>query len=175
LVLGPRWLDASGIFRVLSVAAFLLPISGFRGVVFLSLGMGRPYFHLGVLNAVFVTVGFVAGLPWGPLGVAGGYVIATGLVQVPAIVYLTRTTPVTASDLLASAWRPALASVLAAALTVFCLRQEWIRGLLPQLLAGGCLFLSSYLLAFILVPGGRIELMRTFALWRHFRPSRPVG
>ena len=170
LVLGPRWLDAAEIFRVLSVAAFLMPVSGFRGVVFLSLGMGRPYFHLGVLNAVFVTVGFAVGLPWGPLGVAGGYVIATWLVQVPAIYHVTRTTPVTVRDLLVPALRPALASVLAAVLSLFSLAAEWFEGIIPQLAVGGCVFLVSFVSIYLVIPGGRGEFARTLALWRHLRP-----
>jgi PST family polysaccharide transporter len=171
LVLGPRWLDAAEIFRVLSVAAFLMPISGFRGVVFLSLGMGRPYFHLGLLNAGFVTVGFAVGLPWGPLGVASGYVIATWLVQLPAIYYVTRTTPVTVSDLLAPALRPALASVLAATLSLLSLRAEWFDGLIPQLAIGSGVFLSGFVCIYLLIPGGRGEFARTLALWRHLRPG----
>jgi polysaccharide transporter, PST family len=176
LVLGARWLEVAEIFRVLSVAAFLMPISGFRGVVFLSLGLGRPYFHLGVLNAVCVTLGFAAGLPWGPIGVACGYVVATWFVQVPAIFYLTRTTPVTAMDLLAPAMRPAFASVLAAALSMVCLGAQWMEGAIPQLLLGCSIFAACYLLIYGMIPGGGGELRSILSLWRHLRPlPKPAG
>jgi PST family polysaccharide transporter len=170
LLLGPGWLDAADIFRVLSVAAFLMPISGFRGVVFLSLGLGRPYFHLGMLNAVFVIKGFSVGLPWGPLGVASGYVIATWLVQLPGIYYVTQTTPVTVRDLLAPALRPALASILAAALSLLSLGAGWFDGIIPQLAIGSGTFLVTFVSVYLMIPGGRAEFSRTLALWRHLRP-----
>jgi polysaccharide transporter, PST family len=170
VVLGPRWLDASKIFRVLSVAAFLMPVSGFRGVVFLSLGRGRPYFHLGVLNAVFVTVGFVVGLPWGPLGVASGYVVATWLVQVPSIYFVTRTTPVTVRDLIAPAVRPAFASVVAAALSLLSLHAKWFEGVILQLTAGSCVFVLAFVAVYLVIPGGPAELKRALGLLRHLRP-----
>jgi polysaccharide transporter, PST family len=171
LVLGPRWVAASEIFRVLSVAAFLIPIAGFRGVVFLSLGMGRQYFQLGLLNAICTCIGFVVGLSWGPIGVATGYVIATWFVQCPAILYLVRTTPVTVRDLLEPALRPAVASLLAAAVTVFSLEAGWVTGLIGELLLASGVFLIVYLAGYLAIPGGKAELTRSIALWRYLRPT----
>jgi PST family polysaccharide transporter len=171
LVLGPRWVEAAEIFRVLSVAAFIMPIAGFRGVVFLSLGLGRQYFNLGVLNTVCVTVGFMAGLPWGPTGVAVGYVIAVWLVQFPAIAYLVHTTPMTFVDLVKPSVRPAVASLLAAVLTLVCLDAGWAAGMLAQLALAGVVFCVSYLGIYLALPGGKAELEGCIGLWRTLRPT----
>ena len=54
LVLGEKWLDASKIFKILAVIAFIQPVSTTWGLVLLSTGKSRRYLRWGVINSIII-------------------------------------------------------------------------------------------------------------------------
>ncbi len=79
---GNRWLGMVPILQVLLIAA-LGQVFSQQGLVFNSLGRADLTFKVGATNSVFIVASFVAGLPWGALGVAKAYVVVWWLIVFP--------------------------------------------------------------------------------------------
>jgi O-antigen/teichoic acid export membrane protein len=94
VLLGPQWVAAVPVFRILAITALVQPIASTRGLVMLTHGFSRRYFHWGVINAVVVCGAFFAGLPYGINGVAAAYAVANYAVLMPSLWYCFRGTPV---------------------------------------------------------------------------------
>jgi PST family polysaccharide transporter len=118
LVLGGRWLGVVPVFSWLAVAGFVQPTSGFSGSLMLSLGRARAYLARGLFNTAVVGAGFVAGLPWGPTGVAASYAVTAYLVLYPSLRWSYRDSPVSVRDFVRACAFPAAASVAAAAVAI---------------------------------------------------------
>src|SRR4051812_17468592 len=190
-LLGPKFSNASIIFRCLVPAAFIGTFNVATGWVYTSLGRTDRQ----LLMAVFVTPitvgGFFVGASlgrdgWGgaqgvALGVAASFSITTVLLRWPTIVYCFRGTPVNAKDLLAAIARPVAASVAAGVALYFVdrvlldphLRFAWLR-----LLAGGVNYGVFYVVAWVLLPGGRKFIRESGDLLTELlgkKPKRPKG
>jgi PST family polysaccharide transporter len=98
-LLGPHWTPAAEIFRWLGVAGLHQIMTSTVGWLFISQGRGGD---------------FVAGLPWGPVGVAAAYAISDYAIRVPLIWISTgRRGPVTVNDLVAIGFPHLVAAALA--------------------------------------------------------------
>ena len=162
VVIGSQWTDASRIFQVLAVTAFIQPVSSTAGIVLLSLGRSGRLLKFGIFNSSFIVLGFVAGLKWGAVGVAAGYAIASYVILLPGLWYCFRGTPVSLGTSLRAIGRPIVASL------VMGFAIMWVHSYLPQLadIAVVCISfvvaLCAYLLVWISMPGG-IRILRDFA------------
>lgn len=116
-VLGANWSEVVPIFAILAVASIIQPVTGLRGVVLLSLGLGRKFLHWGILNAVLTSLAFLIGIRWGATGVARAYTIAIYLILQPSLHYVFHKTPLRPSDFWIGIWRP-LASSMGALMIV---------------------------------------------------------
>ena len=99
LVLGPGWNGAAPIVSTLSLATMLVPLGAAAYWLFVSQGRAKAQLHYGLLSGVALLASILAGLHWGPLGVARAYAFAS-----PAIVGLplwgsTRSGPVRLADI----------------------------------------------------------------------------
>lgn len=93
-LLGPRWVAVAPIFGILAVGALFAAISGSTMWLLVSQGRSREIRNYSLVSAIGFVLGIICGLPWGPVGVAAGY-IAVGLIQGPAVWSLvTRAGPV---------------------------------------------------------------------------------
>jgi PST family polysaccharide transporter len=80
LIFGRAWLPAVPIVQVLAVAGALQAIyQPSTSPLVLALGESRLNLRYAWLTTGTATIGFIAGLPFGPFGVAVGYTAATGL------------------------------------------------------------------------------------------------
>jgi polysaccharide transporter, PST family len=170
ILLGPHWLSAAPIFRWLGVGGLLQIMTGTFGWLFLSQGRGGDLFKAGLFNSITAVVTFVAGLPWGPLGVAAAYVIGDYAIRLPATIWAAgRHGPVTMRDLVATMIPHAVATAASgAALTL--LAAAW-----PSPSAAGCvaLMLASYAIygaAILTFPTKRFTLGVNMRALVNFRP-----
>ncbi len=164
IFLGPNWRQAAPIFKILCLVSLIQPIASTCGLVLISLGRSQRYLNWGVANAVITAAAFVAGLPWGALGVAIAYTAANYLILVPSLWYCFQGTSITIRDFLAACTRPLIASVFMAAVVVT------VRSSMPALPA----FLSlsvlsftgalSYLGVWCITPAGRAYVYEIVAL-----------
>lgn len=118
ILLGPQWLEAVSVFRILAFAGVLWPVVGTWGLVVLSCGFAKRYFYWAVCNGMIMLVAIAWGLPSGISGVALGIVVATYLTWLPCLYYCFHRTPVTVALFLRAISGPLLASCLAVAAAV---------------------------------------------------------
>jgi len=155
ILLGQAWLGVVPIFSVLAIVAFIQPVLTLWGVVVLSRGMGRRYLSLGIFNTICSVLGFLCGLPWGAIGVATGYAIVIYATAVPTLLWAFRGTPVSLKDFIESTARPALASVVGAACTLFVARYLADTEIAVKMLMSLAVFLTLYTTIVRLLPGGK--------------------
>lgn len=100
LILGPKWEKATIIFAAFTFGALCSPPATAVSWLFASQGRGKDWLVTSSLVSAIILVSFVAGLPFGPAGVAivssaGGLLIA-----LPVLYYFAgRSGPVTTLDL----------------------------------------------------------------------------
>jgi O-antigen/teichoic acid export membrane protein len=99
-VLGPKWTGVIPLFSAFTLVAVSLPMSFVPSWLFVSQGRGRDQLHAYTI-AGSVTVGsYLAGLPWGPLGVVLSLAIVSLVIRLPILFYCAgRSGPVSTWDL----------------------------------------------------------------------------
>ena len=102
VLLGPKWEQASVIFGGFTIAALCLPLANASAWLFTSQGRGRDMFVTQLINSSAIVLSYVAGLPFGPVGVAIAFSISNLLVRIPIYYFNAgRRGPVRTADL----WR----------------------------------------------------------------------
>jgi len=161
LLLGDQWSGAVNIFKILCLAAFIQPVATTRGLVLFSLGQSKRYFTFGIINSIVIVISFILGLPWGAIGVAVAYTIATYVLLVPMLWYCFRRSPISITDFFSAVYRPAVASLtMALAMLLahsFLVNQREIVAVCTNFTIG----FSAYFLVWSLIPGG-IQILRDF-------------
>ncbi len=118
LLLGPKWLDAVPVFRVLAIAGLVQPSLGTASIVMINFGYIKRHFKLGAINSVLIIASFVMGLPFGIIGVAWAYAIMTYITFLPLVFLCFLGTPVTKGLFLETHIVPLLLSMVSIALLV---------------------------------------------------------
>jgi PST family polysaccharide transporter len=100
VVLGPKWEKAASIFAGFTLVAAYYPIGSVSTWLLTSQGRGRDFLRLSVISSSVTVLSFLAGLPFGPAGVAISYSSSCLLILLPAVHYIAgRQGPVTTKDL----------------------------------------------------------------------------
>jgi O-antigen/teichoic acid export membrane protein len=116
VALGQKWADAAIFFRMLAPAVLFIGIvNPLVWVLFASHRQVRSL-KIALVIAVLVPIGCLAGLPYGPQGVAAAYSAAMMLWLVPHVAWCLYETPITPIDLLRTSSSPLLSAIVAAAL-----------------------------------------------------------
>jgi O-antigen/teichoic acid export membrane protein len=132
-VLGEQWSSATPVIRILAWVGLVQSLQTMNGDVLLALGRARTIFRYTVVWFAAGVVSFVAGLPWGVVGVATAYAIASTVVE-PFNAWLT------ARALGIPVWRfarglvPVVEASLVMALAVLGVRALLVAGDLPAAL-----------------------------------------
>jgi PST family polysaccharide transporter len=105
-LLGPKWEQAAIIFGGFTIAALCVPLANASMWLLVSQGRGREMLVAQSINACAMVLSFIAGLPYGAVGVAVAYSAYSLVIRVP-IWYLIvgRSGPVRAADLWAVFFR----------------------------------------------------------------------
>ncbi len=100
VVLGPKWEQAAMIFAGFTIAAAFAPLSNASTWLFASQGRGRDWLFASSLVSLITVASFVAGLPFGPAGVAIVYSVASFVIALPVLNHFAgRRGPITTGDL----------------------------------------------------------------------------
>jgi O-antigen/teichoic acid export membrane protein len=114
IVLGPKWIEATPIFRLLAPVALVFAVANPLSWLVVSTGrMGRAL-SISTATTPLVIVGVVLGLSHGPQGVALGYSLAMTLLVIPIAAWSKQGTGITWADLWRAAKPPFLSGLLAA-------------------------------------------------------------
>jgi O-antigen/teichoic acid export membrane protein len=108
IVLGPKWMEATPIFRLLAPVALVFAVANPLSWLVMSTGRMARALSISTATTPLVIVGVVLGLSYGPKGVAFGYSLAMTLLVLPIAAWSKHGTGITWADL----WRAAKPSFL---------------------------------------------------------------
>lgn len=156
LLLGNQWLEAVGLFRVLSVAVFVGSMYRVTKWLYVSSGQTQQQFRWGLVHTPIVIVAVAIGSQWSALGVATGYTAAICLLTFPSVAFCLKTSPLSGKDFLAAVFCPAFSSISAAIVLYLC------KQILPSyddkimtLLVSLIVFCLTYITFWLVLPGGK--------------------
>ncbi len=155
-VLGPQWSEAGRIFAWLGISGLIEPISYATNWLFLTQGRTREQFHWGLISSALMVAAIVAGLPWGPVGVAASYGMVGLCIRMPlSFWYAGRAGPVRTADLY-RALAPFACAVGATLLAIFAFRRwSGVDDPLTGLVAAGAITAAVSLITLAILPSGR--------------------
>jgi len=170
-LLGDQWLESVAIFRALGPAAFVGTFTMATGWVYLSLGETKRLFGWGIFASAVVALAFFIGIRWGAIGVAISYSASVVVLFPLSILYCFRVAPLRLRDFILAVWRPAAASISAAAI-LFGLGSVVELGLLVgiQLVVNFIIYIVLYALIWVGLPRGRSAVRDVMSIAKQLRP-----
>lgn len=98
LILGPQWSATSRIFVFMGFASLLQPINT-TGWLLVTQGRTQQMLYWSMINAPITILLIIAGLPWGPLGVAAAYSVGRLCILYPLMYWFVgRSGPISTGD-----------------------------------------------------------------------------
>lgn len=155
VVLGPKWSQASAIFRYLTPTVIIFGMINPTWPLLVALGHFKRSFKLGLAIAPISVGGYCAGMSWGPEGAALGFSTALMLWVVPHLAWTVSGTIVSLRDILAQVY-PSLLSAAIATSAAAAIHYGVLQGALPLIrLLGGAATLAGVYAFFLLYVMGR--------------------
>jgi PST family polysaccharide transporter len=166
LLLGPGWEPAGQIFTFFAPGIGIMLVYGTHGWIHLSIGRADRWFLWGLVEWVVSVLLFIAGLHWGPKGVAVAWDLSLWILVVPAMWYAGKPIGLGISHLLGEVWRYIVASLLAGVtcslLLAHCALLSGVTGA-----SGAAVRIVSVSVSFVL-----LYLLGIVLLHRSFAPLR---
>jgi len=179
VVLGPKWSESGRIFEVFGPGIGAMLLNSTVGWIHLSIGKPGRWLRWSLIELAFTVSLFLAGLPWGPVGVAMAWSVSYWVLLIPAFWYAGRPIEFSVSALMATIWRYAAAALLAGSMTAAIIRgtpfwgtQIGTGSALGAIVAISTLFVALYLSIVILFHWGLGPLRHLASLLRELTPSR---
>ncbi|MFP4013479.1 MAG: lipopolysaccharide biosynthesis protein [Chitinispirillaceae bacterium] len=172
LLLGPQWDKAAEIFSVLGLGAGMQIMYATQGWLHISLGRSDRWFWWGVVGSAIMGLFFVAGLPFGTLGVAAGYTISLYLLTCPALLYAGRPVKLSTRELVSGVWRYFAAAAIAGVLTWYAAMFLGSMQVFFRLAVASVLFAALYLSSVVALYGSFKPLKDNWNLLMLFRPGK---
>jgi O-antigen/teichoic acid export membrane protein len=172
LILGPKWLEAAVILRLLSPTVLIFGMINPTSWLLLSVGLQGRSLAIALVIAPLVIAAYFVGLPYGPKGVAIAFSAAMTLWVVPHLVWCLHGTAISLSDILWAISRPFMSGMVAAVVAVQVQFEGVGTPLMKLLLEGGIMF-SVYFLMLLFVMGQRAFYLDLLATLR--KSSLPDG
>lgn len=161
ITLGARWVPAADMFFWMGWLTLTQPVGNSTGWVFLSQSRAQEMFRQGMWGALISVGSFLAGLPYGAVGVAAAYSISGIVLRTPLAIYLaTKNGPLGAREMVSATLPFQLCGALA-----------WLSGMLlrEHLLDHRIWLRLALVLLAVLVTG--LVAMATFPLGREILSS----
>lgn len=157
LLLGSQWAGAVPIFRNLAIAGVAQSLFNSMGWIYISRGRSDRMFKWGIFGSTIFSLSFIAGLPYGPSGVALAYSIAVLGLAWPCVAYACYGTPLRQSDVFKASATPVFAAIMAAfcAYLVTLLTHQRTDFEYFGLFAGAVVFTAVYIMLVLSQPGTR--------------------
>ena len=132
LVLGPQWMEAIPVFKILAIGGLIQPITGQSGILMITTGNSKRYLQWQIFYSICLVVSFIVGVQWGIFGLVTAYVIAEFALFVPSLLHNYKNTPVSPKTVLDELKMPILISLFSAFILLlfknyFYSDNEWIR------------------------------------------------
>jgi PST family polysaccharide transporter len=121
ILLGPKWGPAGQIFTFFGPGIGAMVLYYMHGWIHLSIGRPDRWMRWAVVEFAVTILLFIAGLPWGPEGIAIAWSVSFWVLTIPAIWYAGRPINLGVRPVLAVVWRYVVASLVATLATIFIL------------------------------------------------------
>jgi O-antigen/teichoic acid export membrane protein len=160
VLLGPKWEQTAIILTGFAIGALGMPLFTASTWLFSSQGRGRDWVFASSLVSLVTAGSFVAGLPFGPVGVATAYSVVMILISLPILYYFAgRAGPVTTADLWAGILRyiPLWAVVCGTTYSMRFLLANSVP-LVQLVICGSVGLIAGAILIYILTPMRRTAL-----------------
>jgi PST family polysaccharide transporter len=156
ILLGPKWGAAAPIFRLLAPTILVIAMINPLAWVMFSLGMVQRSLKTALVLAPVVMFGYLAGLPYGPKGVALGYSTAMVLWAIPHSAWCVHGTGISLRDILAAVGRPLISGTVGATVA-FTVHNACVPVMspLPRVIVAGIVLLAVYGVMLFYVVGQR--------------------
>ncbi|HEY3707149.1 MAG TPA: lipopolysaccharide biosynthesis protein [Terracidiphilus sp.] len=179
VLLGPNWGTAGWIFTFFAPAIGIMMVYGVHGWIHVSLGHADRWLKWGVVEWVVTCAMFLAGLPWGPQGVAVAWSVSFWVLTLPGIWYAGRPIGFGVMPVIRSIWRYTVASIVASAATyALLIHNQWVRawegtgGAALRITCVTVLFVLLYILAVLILHRGPAPLRTMMSLMGELRGHR---
>ncbi|HEV7258699.1 MAG TPA: lipopolysaccharide biosynthesis protein [Bosea sp. (in: a-proteobacteria)] len=163
VALGPKWIGAVEIFRILAPTILVFAINNPLGWLLTALGLVRRGVYMGLCSVCLMIAGVLIGLPHGPHGVAIAYSTVMVVRVIPATLWALHGTGIRVREVVGALASPLAASMVAAAAAL------WVHTLLPPTLSpvlrlaldvGS--FGAAYVAALLLIAGEKALYLDLF-------------
>jgi O-antigen/teichoic acid export membrane protein len=152
VTLGPKWTEASTIFRLLAPTILVFGMINPLGWLLPSVGLQERSLKIAFVLAPLIICSYLVGLPYGPNGVALAFSTAMVLWLVPHIRWSLHGTPISVRELLSATGRALLsggvAAVAAASVQHFATP---VSSAIVRLALGGTVMLAVYVFTLLFV------------------------
>ena len=118
VLLGPKWMAAAPIFRFLAPTILVFAMVNPLAWLMNSLGLVARNLRMVLLIAPVMILAYVAGLKYGPKGVAVAYSVVMLLWVLPAVAWSVYGTAISVRDILLTVSRPLASSIVAGGLAL---------------------------------------------------------
>src|SRR5882724_1043606 len=154
VLLGPKWKEAAGIFRLLAPTILVFAIANPLGWLLTSLGLVGRALKMALVVTPLMIASYIIGLPYGARGVAFAYSAMMTLWVIPLIAWSVHGTMISFWDIMRVVGRP-LASIIPAAGLAFGVRLFFgpMLSALPRLLLESTVLLITYSGVLLFVAG----------------------
>jgi O-antigen/teichoic acid export membrane protein len=182
VLLGPGWESAGRIFTCFAPGIGIMVLYGTHGWIHLSIGRADRWFRWGLVEWSVTIPLLIAGLHWGPQGIAVAWCVSFWILTVPAMWYAGRPIGLGVAPIFAVVWRYIAASLSAGAASylivsglAFLVGAPGASGAALRVLLISLCFLGLYLGVIILLYRGLGPLRRLVGLLREMTSIARVG
>jgi O-antigen/teichoic acid export membrane protein len=115
LLLGEKWRAAGLFLSIIALRGMFQVIDGSQGWLHLAIGRADRWRNWGLVTVAAQILAVLAGMPFGPAGVAAATVVAFMLIAVPAVVYAGRPVGIGAPLVVRATGRQLIGAIITAA------------------------------------------------------------
>lgn len=173
VLLGSKWEQAARIFTFFGPGIGVMILYSTHGWIHLSVGRADRWFRWAIFEFIVTCLLFIAGLHWGPIGIATAWSVSFWILTIPALWYAGRPISLEISDVLSVVWRYIAASLIAVSTTYFLVHRipslyaiDGIVGEMVRIAVVSTMIGFVYLGAVTLLHGGLTPLLRIASLLR---------
>lgn len=167
VLLGPKWMEATPIFRLLSPTILVFGMINPFSWLLLSTGLQKRSLKIAFVIAPLVVTAYAIGLPFGPTGVALAYSTAMMIWLIPHILWCVHGTMISPRDIFLATSKPLVSALLAGAVA-FCVHKyvtEWNSTVL-RLALESCVMVIVYYATLLFVMGDKTLYTNLFLAFR---------
>lgn len=171
VLLGPKWIPAGRIFTFFGPGIGIMILYSTHAWIHLSVGRPDRWLRWAIVEFVVTFSLFIAGLHWGPEGIATAWSASFWILAIPAIWYAGQPISLSISSVVSVTWKYVAASLVAVSATILVKSEipslatmGGISGALFRVTVVFLIVVPLYVLVVVLLYGGFEPLYRVASL-----------